>query len=104
MTPEERLGIAHAVGIVASHEVEERTLTTLKVALPERVAAAVEPYTVAGSYGRLFDGEQTEDHQEARMRTIELGEILRMGDEGHRAALDGAIHGRWNGLWTERRR
>lgn len=80
VAPEDRLGIERALGLLARERPEHRTLTTLRVNLPQAVAAAVQPYTLKGPYGRLFDGVQAASTGVKRMRTVELGDVLSLGD------------------------
>lgn len=80
ITPEERIGIGHAIRQVAEESPEHRHLGPLHVNLPPRIAAVLAPYTVQGAFGWLFDGIQEEDREGARMRTIELSEVHGLGD------------------------
>lgn len=80
VSPEERIGIAHAIGLVAEDAPEHRTLTTLHVNLPRNLKPVLEPYTTQGTLGRLFDGIQEDSGEAARMRTVELSDVLSLGD------------------------
>ena len=80
LTPDERLGVGHALKLVAEEAPEHRTLTELSVSLPPRVAEVLSPYTSRGTFGRLFDGVEAAENSTTRMRTMELRDILSMGD------------------------
>lgn len=80
ITPDDRIAIGNAIGLISKEKPPARTLTALHVALPRNIANVLEPYTALGTFGRLFDGVQEEDLETARMRTLELSDVLSMGD------------------------
>jgi type IV secretion system protein VirB4 len=58
MTPGRRARLDHALVLVAGEPKAYRTLTELTVQLQDAdLAAALKPYTVGGTYGRLLDAE-----------------------------------------------
>jgi type IV secretion/conjugal transfer VirB4 family ATPase len=58
MTPGRRARLDHALVLVAGEPRPYRTLTELTVQLQDSdLAAALKPYTVGGTYGRLLDAE-----------------------------------------------
>lgn len=59
ITPEVRAAVWAALGSLASAPKSERTLTGLAALLQmTRIKAALEPYTIAGPWGRLLDAER----------------------------------------------
>lgn len=76
IAPDERSQLGHAIRLVAKEPPKHRTLTALRVTLPARLAEVMDPYTIDGTHGDLFDGIQEEEGQRRRMRTIELSTVL----------------------------
>jgi type IV secretion system protein VirB4 len=59
LTPEARGAVWSALGSLASAPVGERTLSGFAALLQSnRLKATLEPYTIAGAFGRLLDAEQ----------------------------------------------
>ena len=76
LTPEVRGAVWSAMGSLASAPAVERTLTGFVALLQSnRLKAALEPYTVAGPFGRLLDAEQ-ETADETDMVAFETEELL----------------------------
>ncbi len=81
MTPPLRARIEAALALVAQNPREHRTLTELTVHLqhPDLVAA-LRPYTMTGTYGRLLDA--TEDALlDGRYQVFELQHLMAMDDK-----------------------
>jgi type IV secretion/conjugal transfer VirB4 family ATPase len=81
MTPPLRARIDAALRLVAQNSPEYRTLTELTVHLQHRdLVAALRPYTVTGTYGRLLDA--TEDALlDGRYQVFELKHLMEMDDK-----------------------
>ena len=79
-TPKQRTQIAHAIRLVGARRHERRDLSNLYVNLPAALQVAVEPYTRRGTFGYLFDGRCADAVGHHRVRTVELRDVLGLGD------------------------
>ena len=80
ISPKDRVEISNAIKLTSEERSEHRTLSALHVNLPPAIQAVVEPYTDRGAYGGLFDGVTMESKTEPRMRTLELSDVLALGE------------------------
>ncbi|MDQ6635835.1 MAG: hypothetical protein M3Z10_13875, partial [Gemmatimonadota bacterium] len=80
MTPARRARLEHALTLVAGEPRQYRTLTELTVQLQDaELAAALKPYTVGGTYGRLLDAE-ADAVGTGRYQVFELRHLMDMDD------------------------
>ncbi len=76
---EGRLALSNTLELLSQSAAEHRTLSSLRLLLPQPLQSAVVRYTVEGPYGQLFDGDSC-GSASARMQVYELGHILEQGD------------------------
>lgn len=90
LTPERREALHNALRLVATSELEHRTLTELvKHQLQNReLRTALEPYTIGGTLGFLLDGSR-DSLATARYLVFELSRLM---DLGPRALLPVLLH------------
>ena len=76
LTPEVRGAVWSALGSLATAPVSEHTLSGFAALLQvNRLKAALEPYTIAGPFGRLLDAEQ-ESVGDADVLAFETEDLL----------------------------
>ena len=81
MTPARRTRLDHALALVAGEPRPYRTLTELTAQLQDPdLAAALNPYTVGGVYGRLLDAE-ADAVGTGRYQVFELRHLMDMDDK-----------------------
>lgn len=81
MTPTRRARLEHALALVAGEPRPYRTLTELCVQLQDAdLAAALKPYTIGGTYGRLLDAE-ADAVGTGRYQVFELRHLMDMDDK-----------------------
>jgi type IV secretion system protein VirB4 len=94
--PEIQRDVDEAIALTASAPVDERTLTSLTSHLARLdLKEALRPYTIAGNYGQIFDG----DHDDldagagaALWQMFEMGHLMSLGPEAIVPALDYLFH------------
>jgi type IV secretion system protein TrbE len=90
LTPAVKTAVREALAVLATHSPEMRTLTLLASELGRRDAAlrqALQPYTVDGDFGQIFDGDK-DDFSCSRWTMIEMGHLMSMGEEVILPALE----------------
>ena len=76
LTPEVKEAVWSTLGSLASAPREERTLSGFAALVQSgRLKAALQPYTLAGPWGRLLDADH-DDLDEARVQCFEMEELL----------------------------
>ena len=76
LAPDIKEAVWSALGSLASAPRDERTISGLAALVQHsRLKAALEPYTLAGPWGRLLDAER-DDLDEARVQGFEMEELL----------------------------
>jgi type IV secretion system protein VirB4 len=88
MTPAKRVRLARALALLAREPRPYRTLTELTVQVQDaELAAALAPYTVGGSYGRILDAaadaldDESSESVAPRHQVFELRHLLDLDDK-----------------------
>lgn len=91
-TPEIKLDVEMAIELTASAPPEQRTLSNLAVYLGNLdLKSALRPYTVAGSYGQIFDADH-DDLKASFWQMFEMGHLMALGEDAIVPALDYLFH------------
>lgn len=91
-TPAIKRDVDQALELTASAPPTERTLTSLTVNLSSLdLKAALRPYTVAGSYGQIFDADH-DDLGGGFWQMFEMGPLMALGPDAVVPALDYLFH------------
>lgn len=100
-TPADRDALGEMLGVVAHRAPRQRTLTEfvermLKTRAPH-LALALKPYTHAGHYGHVFDGDDAEALKRRRWTMFDLAPLLEMRDVALVPAIAHLVHriSRW---------
>lgn len=100
-TPADREALGEMLGILAHRIPRQRTLTELverllKTRAPH-LALALKPYTHAGYYGHVFDGDDAEALKRKRWTMFDLAPLLEMRDVALVPAIAHLVHrvSRW---------
>lgn len=86
LQPEHRKEINRALTLLK--ESDHKTLTAFHATLQhQKLKDVIEPYTIDGPYGRLFDAE-TDSLKEGRFQVFEMEQLMGMGQRAVLPALD----------------
>lgn len=90
VTTERRLALEDAVKMLAAEPIERRTMTALTNYLSSRLPGlddVLRPYTHAGIYGHIFDGNEAHRFEFRRWTMIDLSHIVTMKTEAQAPAI-----------------
>lgn len=92
ITPLVKRHVQEAMENLATRTVEHRTLTIFSdLVQDESLREALRPYTLAGTYGQLFDADH-DDLKAGQFTLIEMGHLMELGEDAILPALDYLFH------------